>query len=230
MTENYILYKGDCLEEMNKIPDKSIDLLLTDPPYEIDIKGGGLAKKRDIYSNIEKAELNTYNPISFLSIVKPKLKEFHAYIFCSKNLIKDYIIWINENNLSWDLLIVNKVNPIPTKNNKYLSDREYLFFIREKGKCYFNNDLRFNYYRGVKSITVKKNTYGHPTEKNENLISELINVSSKENDIILDPYMGSGTTGSASINLNRKFIGIEKDNNYFDIAKRRIESNILRIF
>ena len=117
----------------------------------------------------------------------------------------------------------NKTNPVPTCNNKYLSDTEYLLFFRENGvKIYGNYNTKKKYYVTPKNKKDKK-TYNHPTVKPLNIIENLIINSSKEHDIILDCFMGSGTTGEACANTNRKFIGIELDNNYFDIASKRIE-------
>ena len=165
------------------------------------------------------------NPILFLDSINRVLKTFHAYIFTSKNLLKDYIEYFENKGYNWDLLIMAKNNPIPTKNNKYLSDKEYIFFVREKG-CYFNNDLSYDNYFSVKRINVTKNIY-HPTEKKISLIKSLILMSSKENDLIIDPFMGSWTTALACRELKRDFIGAELSEEYCQIGKNRLAQKIL---
>lgn len=115
---------------------------------------------------------------------------------------------------------MSKRNPIPTKNNKYLSDKEYCIFIREGG-AYFNNDLDYSKYYSVKQVNVTSNKY-HPTEKPLNFIKDLIRMSSRKNDIILDPFVGSGTTAVACKKTNRNFIGFEINRKYVDIANKRL--------
>lgn len=226
MLKENTVYCGDCLEILKDVPDKSIDLLVTDPPYELGKnKGGGLYHKREWLKNVSKANLDNFNPHEFLNIIKPKLKIFNAYIFCSKELLVDYINFCQENGYKWDILIMAKNNPIPTKNNKYLSDKEYILFIRESG-AYFNNNLPFESYFSVKRVNVKPSTFGHPTEKQESIIKSFIEVSSKENDLILDPFLGSGTTAVACLNTNRKFIGIEKEKKYCEISENRIKDTL----
>ena len=215
------IYNADCLNVMNKLPDNSIDLLLTDPPYRIHAKsGGGLHNKRDWLKNVHDDKIDEFEPLPFLELIYPKIKVFNAYIFCSKDLIKDYITFAEGNNLNWDIIIMAKNNPIPTKNNKYLSDVEYCFFMREKG-AYFNNELDYKNYYKVKHINVTPNKY-HSTEKPVGFIKQLIKVSSQENDIIIDPFIGSGTTAVCASMLNRNFIGYEILDKYYNTALRRL--------
>ena len=87
----------------------------------------------------------------------------------------------------------------------------------------FNNDLPFNFYKKVFITPVNKSKYGHPTEKPLEVILPSIAISSKESDTILDPFMGSGTTGVACVQLNRNFIGYEISPDYFKIAEKRIK-------
>lgn len=140
-------------------------------------------------------------------------------------MLKDYIQYFESKNYNWDLLIMAKNNPIPTKNNKYLSDKEYIFFVREKG-CYFNNDLSYNNYFSVKRINVTKNIY-HPTEKDLSLIKELILMSSKENDLIFDSFAGSFTTFRACKDLKRNFIGCDISEDYCKIGEARLSQQVL---
>ena len=213
------LYLGSYLDIMPEI--KKVDIIITDPPYKIHAKsGGGLHNNRNWLHNVANAELDEFNPTVFLS----KLKQYcnHAYIFSSKNLLKEYIAWLDINNLSWDLIIMSKNNPIPTKNNKYLSDKEYCFFIRGKD-CYFNNNLSYDFFRSVKKVSVTPNTY-HPCQKDIGFINELLMISTKPEHVVLDLFAGSGTTGIACERLNRRYILIEKEEQYAEIAAKRIEA------
>ena len=112
---------------------------------------------------------------------------------------------------------------MPTYSNKYLSDTEYLLYFRKgKGKCFPQSyDDAKTYYIAPKNQSDKK-IYGHPTIKPLDITEKIIRNSSREGQVILDPFMGSGTTGVACVNTGRSFIGIELDKRYFDTAKARI--------
>lgn len=201
---------GDYRELLSTIPDKSINLLLTDPPYNKLRVTNSCNDKLDSYLNsIEDLNLHNFDVLEFLNLVAPKMKYFHSYIFSNLSSLSTYIKWIEDRKYHWNLLIMAKRNPVPvSKKNKYLSDKEYILFIREPNKCYFDNDLPFNLYRSVKSIVIGKRGI-HPTQKPLHIIEELISVSSTPSHLILDPFMGSGTTMQACVNLERNFIGFD---------------------
>lgn len=220
------IVNGDCYKLLKDIPDKSIDLVITDPPYRIHAdSGGGIHNNRDWLKKVHDSNLDEFEPILFLSEIQRVLKTFNAYIFCSKDLLTDYISFANGNNYNWDLLIMGKNNPIPTKNNKYLSDIEYIIYIREKGAC-FNNlkgKENFHKYKKIKMINVRPSQYGHPTEKPVSIIKDFIEISSNENDIILDPFSGSGTTVLACRDLKRQFIAFEIFKDFYENSLKRYQ-------
>ena len=221
------LRQGDCLEIMKDIPDSSIDLVVIDPPYELETqRGGGFfrnsnEKRRKYQDEIES--MMTGISEQLLDILCNKMKKVNMYIFCSRTQMLTLLNYANKNKFSWNLLTWHKTNPIPTCNNKYLNDTEYIVFMREKGVQVFGSyHTKKSYF--ITSVNKKeKQLYGHPTIKPLDIIENLIVNSSQENDTILDCFMGSGTTGVACKNLNRNFIGIELDEKYFNIAKERIE-------
>ena len=221
------LRQGDCLELMKDIPDKSIDLVVIDPPYELETQRGGVffrnsnEKRRKYQDEIES--MMTGISEQLLDILCNKMKKVNMYIFCSRTQMLTLLNYANKNNFSWNLLTWHKTNPIPTCNNKYLNDTEYIVFMREKGVQVFGSyHTKKSYF--ITSVNKKeKQLYRHPTIKPLDIIENLIINSSQENDTILDCFMGSGTTGVACKNLNRNFIGIELDEKYFNIAKERIE-------
>ena len=112
---------------------------------------------------------------------------------------------------------------MPTCSNKYLSDTEYLLYFREHGVPIFGSyDTKRKWYV-TPTNTADKKLYHHPTIKPLNIIKNLITNSSLRGGVILDCFMGSGTTGVAAKELGRSFIGIEIDKEYYEIAKKRIE-------
>lgn len=114
-----------------------------------------------------------------------------------------------------------KSNPIPSFNNHHLNDLEYIIMMREKGS-FFSHHKNIDDFRKFFMTNCSKGV--HPAQKPVELLERFIRVSSTENDIVLDPFMGSGSCCISAINTNRSFIGIELDKNYFDIAKERIEN------
>lgn len=219
------LKQGDCLELMKEIPDKSIDLVVTDPPYKFENQGGGFYAKNDsthrqYLDNLKNIKCCEFNPYEFLNKLNPKMKSFYGYFFCNKSLVEDYIKFARDNKYQFDILIMAKSNPIPAYNNHHLSDLEYIIMIRDKG-TYFSKHKNINDYRKFYLTSCKKGV--HPAEKPVELLERFIRVSSQENQVIFDPFMGSGSTGVACLNNNRNFIGYELDTTCFEIAKERIE-------
>lgn len=238
------LFHGDCYEVMKTLSDNSVDLVIIDPPYEFVDGGGGGAfgsKKRNYhaeYSAIyhenteigkrKKKNLHEMSKIckgfdfEILEECRRVMKQINIYVWCSKAQVRKLLDYFEDLGCSTDILTWHKTNPIPTCNNTYLSDTEYLIFAREKGvKVYGNYKTKTKYY--ITPINAKdKKLYKHPTIKPLFIIENLIVNSSQENDVVLDCFMGSGTTGVASKKLNRNFIGIELNDEYFDIAKQRI--------
>lgn len=218
---------GDCNKLLKDIPDNSIDLVIMDPPYgknnnSCRIQGGGCFgnRNRDYLNQI--GELYTgYNFTEILDELKRIMKKVNIYIWCNKEQIPIYLNYFEDCN--FDILTWHKTNPVPACDNKYLPDTEYLLFFREPGvKLYGTYDSKKHYY--ITPINKQdKKLYKHPTVKPLNIITNLVINSSTEGDIILDPFMGTGTTGVAASANNRSFIGIEIDDTYFNVAKNRIE-------
>lgn len=222
------LLHGDCLEIMKNIPDESIDMILTDPPYLVTSRGntgnsGGMLRK-DIY---RKGNVFTHNNIDCLAYAPEFYRilkdSSHCYIMTNHvNLIHMLNTFTKSGFHFIKSLIWDKGNKI--MGLYYMSQFEYILFFRKgKGK-------KINYCGtpDIFSIPNKKSkdengkNY-HDTEKPVALMEILVKNSSMENNVILDPFLGIGATAIASAKLNRNFIGIELDENYFQIAKDRIE-------
>ena len=217
------LFKGDCLELMKGIPDESVDLVVTDPPYDVYAgKGGGAFGKLNIYQEIEFMS-NGFNEVVLDELMRV-MKKINIYIFCCQKQIPFLIdYFVHKHACNWNLLTWHKTNPVPACKNKYLSDTENIFFAREKGVPIYGEYSTKKTYYVTPLNTKEKKLYNHPTVKPQMILENLIVNSSKENDVILDPFMGSGSTGVACVNTNRNFIGMELDEDYFKIAKERIQ-------
>lgn len=232
MIELDCIYNTDCLEGMRQIPDKSVDLIVTDPPYELQQYSGAGAfgrANRQYHQGIDHLQTG----ISDLVLIEMLrvLKKPNLYIFCSKDQIYQLLSFAIQNKLSYDLLTWHKTNPVPTCNNKYLSDTEYIVFMRKGANLYGSFETKHKYFLS-QTNTEDKKLYGHPTIKPLNIIQTLIINSSVAGDVVLDPFMGSGTTAIAALKSNRHFLGFEINKDYYDTACQRIknETNQLELF
>jgi len=220
----------DCLIGMQHIPPNSIDLIITDPPYEFEAMGGGVhrvGKGVVKYQNIIDAKTNHFDFYKFIPfIIDAQMPSINAYFFCNKTLIPDYLNIAKEKKLNFDILALRKLNPIPAKNSSYLPELEYIIFLRSKG-VYFNGKLPAKNYTKIYDKYIGKENVYHPNQKPLELIRKFIEISSKPGDLILDPFMGSGTTAVACKQLNRNFIGFEIDKKDYEIAKKRLEQDTL---
>ena len=221
-----VVYNEDCLEGMKQIPNKSVDLVITDPPYLIDIVGSGLYSQKDKQYIKELNFMKDGFSKEILDEICRVMKKINLYIFCSqKQIIPLLDYFVREKKCNWNIITWHKTNPIPACGNKYLTDTEYVLFFREKGvKIYGDYQTKFTYY--LTSLNQKdKIKYNHPTIKPLNIIQNFIINSSKEGEIVLDPFMGSGTTAIACMNTNRNYIGFELDKGYYDIILERIKNH-----
>lgn len=211
---------GDCYEMIKNIPNNSIDLIIIDPPYQMETRGGGFHKKRDYYDLIHDKGIADGINIKILKEFERIMKKTNIYIFCNKNQLLTYLEFYKEKN--YDLLVWNKINPIPTINNKYLSDLEYIIFARDTKVKMFNTYETSSKLFQTYVNKYDKDLYRHPTIKPINIIKNLIINSSNENDIVLDCFCGSGTTCVAAKELNRRYIGMEINEEYHKIAVDRL--------
>lgn len=216
------VYNMDCMEGIKLLDDNSIDLVVMDPPYLLNLTKVKKTSSFNNYAN-ELVNLKDGFDLKVLDLLIPKMKKINIYIYCSKRQVKDLIEYFVNKDCNYEILTWHKQNPSPLINNNYLPDTEYVIFAREKGvKLYGNYHSKRKYYiSGVNQVDKKK--YGHPTIKPLNFIENHIINSSKEGDLVLDCFCGSGTTLVGAIKTNRRFIGFEIDENYYKIAKQRVD-------
>lgn len=203
---------------------------MTDPPYQIDNTraGGGSSLARSIQhmnDEIKAQGLTKGFDLAVLDELVRVMKKINIYIWCNGKQIPMYLdYFVNQKKASFDILVWAKTNATPLFHNKYLSDKEYCLYFRKGAHCQPQSydKARTVYFQPV-NVKDKKE-YGHPTIKPLNIIRNLVEASSQPGQTVLDPFMGSGTTGVACKELGREFIGMELDENYFRIAQSRIES------
>lgn len=231
--EGISIFNCDCLEVMSSIPSNSVDLVVTDPPYKVTSRGnagnaGGMMKKK-ISMQGKVFKHNDIKPIEYIPELYRILKDgSHCYIMTNHVNLHEMLNVAKDSGFHFiKSLIWNKGNKI--MGRFYMSQYEYILFFR-KGKAKKINKCGTS---DILSIANKKtkNEKGeniHDTEKPIELMSILIENSSKENDVVIDPFMGVGSTVIACKNLNRQCIGIELDEEYFKIAKDRINNRCFK--
>lgn len=215
------LIQGNCLERMKDIPDGSIAAVITDPPYNI-------ARKNNFHTmgraGIDFGDWDKgFDLFSYIDEVSRVLTKNGSFIVFNdwKNLgdISKYAETVGFDTK--DMIRLEKTNPMPrNRDRRYITDYECaIWFVKKGAKWTFNRQSKtYERPKFVGSI----DSGLHPTQKNVFLMEWLIKIHTNVGEIVLDPFMGSGTTGVACKNLNRNFIGIELDPEYFKIAEKRI--------
>lgn len=227
----YNLQNRCFFDYIKEVDDCSVDLVVTDPPYKTTQRGGtgnsgGMCKKTE-FSSGKVFKHNDIKIEDWLPELYRVLKnDSHCYIMTNHvNLYKMLTVAEKSGFHFIKSLIWNKGNKI--MGQCYMSQFEYILFLR-KGKHKKINNCGTSDILDIPNKKTK-NADGsniHDTEKPIDLMKILIENSSNKHDVVLDPFMGVGSTGIACVNTNRKFIGIELDENYFNIAKERIENCI----
>jgi len=218
----------DCIQVMKEFPSKSIDLICTDPPYEFTSKkswGGGFYKNenKQFVQEVEKNIWLSFNPIPLLNESKRLCKRMNWYYFTNKNLLETYIKRAEQNKYSRDILLRLKPNPVPLFNSHYLTDKEYIVYIHDQWAT-FNSNMKLENYFTYKSYPIGTSIHNHPTVKPKELLYNIIKISSNENDIVLDPYIWSWTTAVVCKRFKRRYIWIDINEEYINIAKRRLQN------
>jgi len=221
--EEYLnkIIHGDCMDILQELPDGGVDLILTDPPYLVAAKGCGLAGNREYLEKITEKELDEGFNLDALYELDRVCRNTNLIIFCSKNQIRDYIDFAENNEYKWQMICWHKTNPTPLTNNNYLPDTEYIFHIWQNRKLTGDYKTKRKFY----VQEVEKNNFKHPTVKPLNIVENLIINGSDVGDIVLDCFSGMATTAIGCHNLNRNFICIEKDEEYYEASIKRLEEH-----
>lgn len=221
---NVRLYNDDCLNVFKNISDESIDLVVTDCPYKA-ISGGSTTIHGGIFNNKDSKDgkFFKHNDIRFsewIPEVYRVLKQgTHAYIMVNERNIAKLQAEAEKIGFKFVNILIWEKNTV-TPNRYYMKQTEYILMLRKGPARTINNPGTSNVIR-AKNIVGKKT---HPTEKPVDLLKVLVENSSNPGDLVLDPFMGTASTGEACILTDRRFIGIEIDPQYYDIAVSRCGS------
>lgn len=217
------LYMGSCLDIMPTLAP--VDLVLTDPPYRVtsggfgDLEGGFSGWIKDNYDNKGAIVACDLDWADWLNLIPAVLREHaHVYVFSNDRNLSIARQAAEAAGLQFHRLLVwDKRAALP--NRWYQQTCEFVLFMR-KGKAFMINAPSS---KALQSI-FQRDESDHPTEKPVSLCQLYIENSTKRGETVLDPFMGSGTTGVAAIRSGRKFVGIELTQQWFDVACKRIEA------
>lgn len=237
-TRDYLnkITHADCLSILKQLPNNSIDLVITDPPYLY--KNTKVGTDSQFAKQLQKAldgieEIKDGVTLEFCEEIIRLQEKVNAYIWCSKDQLIDYLdFFVTKNGCSFDILWWYKKNAMPTFNNKLLTDKEYCLYFRKGGYCMPKNyeDARTLFLEPINAKD--KQLWEHPTIKPEKIIKTMLRNCSKEGDVILDCFSGSGTVAKCCKDMKRNFIAIELEQKWVDISRKRLDiaDNQLKLF
>ena len=259
INENIELLHGDCLELMKNIKDKSIDMILCDLPYgTTSCKWDSIIPFEPLWEHYKRIikdngaiVLFAQQPFTTL-LISSNINEFRHNIVWHKDKCANFLHAKNQpRKTTEDIIVFSKegsgfvhnsknkctynpqmISRKPRKQMKETKRSENIIEIRG-GSCSFKQGEDFiadkSYPENIVYFKTEHKNRLHPTQKPVDLLEYLIKTYTNENEIVLDNCMGSGSTGVACINIDRNFIGMEKDEKYFEIAKDRIEKHLKTI-
>ena len=228
------LVHGDCFAYMKTIPDNSIDLILTDPPYNIAKYSTGninLPNRKAINNDIATWDRVELEPRSLLADFKRIIKaQGNIFAFTSYNMIGKWHEAFDREFDTFQFFIWHKTNPVPKiYKNGFLNSCEIIICLWNKGhKWNFTkqNEMHNFFESPICMQPERLNTPKHPAQKPVKLLSHIINIASQVGDIVFDPFMGVGSTCVAARQCGREFVGCEIDEEYYNAACRRINTGL----
>ena len=235
--KNTLIGNGNCVDYLKFIESSTIDLILTDPPYNLGNfmhnRNTNLVKMRENqfayagWDNLSQEDWEKEMEIFFAESSRVLKKSRALLLFMSLIKIETIIKIASKYKFYYKTTgIWHKTNPMPRNMNIHFvnSTEAWVYFVKDDTSGTFNNNGKLEHdFIETSLATSKEKKYGkHPTQKPTKIISHFIKLLSNKNDVILDPFMGSGTTAVCSRKMGRKFIGIDLDEKYYELSKTRM--------
>ena len=229
--EQYKIYHADAFEEIKRINDQSIDLILTDPPYNLGQYSTGNIKmswRKDFNNDIAHWDKTSFAPSDWVREFKRILSpRGNIFAFTSYNLLGKWHEAFDPEFDTFQFVVWHKTNPPPKLyKSSFLNSCELIICCWNKGHTWnfssqkeMHNFIESPICMGEERL---KGKYSHPTQKPIKVLSHFIKIASNEGDTVFDPFMGVGSTGVAAVKLNRKFIGFEIEENYYGASVNRL--------
>jgi len=226
----------DCIEYLKTLPDNSVDLVVTDPPYNVSQKTDIKFKDLNIVKNFGDWDFG-FDPEPVMKEIKRVLKpNGQIFVFCSTEQIPQYMKIFKREWFFRNILVWYKTNPAPrlSKTNFVFANEYILYAINEPsvkpGQVTFNfigqkemhNTIITSALQGKERLRDENNKAIHPTQKPLSVLKKLISIASNKGDIVLDPFMGVGSTAVACKETGRNYVGCELDERYIIESKKRL--------
>ena len=231
LNNRYFIFNNDYFNIVKKIKDKSIDLILTDPPYNISKYSRGnivIPGRKAINNNIANWDKIDINPNDlaneFVRILKPN---GNIFVFTGYNKFGDWHSTFDPLFDTFQFMVWHKLNPTPKiYKTGFLNSCELIACMWNKGhKWNFSSQKSMHNFLESSTCTYPERLKSpfHPTQKPIDILEKIIKISTYPNDLVFDPFMGVGSTGVAALKLNRRFLGVEINNEYFLASKQRLQ-------
>ena len=226
------LYNADSYTFIQQMRENKLRVhhIITDPPYNIS-KPNNFPSMRQRRQGVDFGVWDKgFDLISWIPQYAEILdKNGSMIIFCSYRFLSLITQALESSNmLVKDILIWQKSNPMPRNTTRrYVQDLEFaVWAVKSGAKWVFNKPSDVPYLRSIftHALVSGREKLGHPTQKSLKLMKDIIQIHTNPNEVVLDPFMGSGSTGAACLELGREFIGIERDKKFFAMAQKRLES------
>jgi len=218
---NATLYLGDCREILPTLG--KVDAVVTDPPYMLSDSGPGASHFGMSLNKFDgadyKAIVSGFDVAGVFGLLESICQPFNLFCFCSNKQISEIMAYHEGKGRATTLLVWHKVNAAPFANGVWRGDIEYCVHAKDSGAVFIGNAQE---KKKVSEYPIVQDD-AHPTVKPLGLMRKYVGICTTEQQTVLDCFMGSGTTGVAAVQMGRKFIGIEREPKYFDIACKRIE-------
>jgi site-specific DNA-methyltransferase (adenine-specific)/modification methylase len=229
---NIDLRMGDARELITRLPDKSVDLIFTDPPYNLSPYSTGnikMAWRKEFNNDLAEWDRESFVPLEWADEFRRVLKPTgNIFAFCSYNLLGKWHEAFDSLFDTFQFVVWHKTNPPPKLYRAgFLNSCELIVCMWNKGHTW-NFGKQSEMHNFIESPIcmgnerVKKPV--HPTQKPLKVLNKIIEIASREGDVVFDPFMGVGSTGVSSVQLGRNFVGFEVNPDYFAVSRERIES------
>ena len=228
--ENFEIYNADTYEFIKRIPAASIDLILTDPPYNLSPYSTGninLPWRKEINNDLAQWYQETFKPSDWVHEFQRILKPTgNIFAFTSYNLLGKWHESFDPEFDTFQYVVWHKTNPVPKiRRAGFLNSCELIVCMWNKGHTWnFTNQKEMHNFIQSPICMGRERLQNplHPTQKPVRVLAHIIKIASNFDDVVLDPFMGVGSTGVAALRLGRRFIGIEIDESYFQAAEKRL--------
>jgi len=238
MNDKYQIYLADSYEHIKTIPDSSVDLILTDPPYNLSPYSTGnikLSWRKDFNNDLAEWDKKEFVPGNWVREFKRILKpNGNIFAFTSYNLLGKWHEAFDPEFDTFQFMVWHKTNPAPKiRKAGFLNSCELIVCMWNKSHTWnfgrqneMHNFIETPICMGAERVK----TPNHPTQKPVKVLEHCIQLASNPGDVVFDPFMGVGSTGVAALNLERDFIGVEADEKYFKAAEKRLNGQTPKLF